>query len=84
MSEMSQAEIASALFDECVKLRNENTDQVAEIKRLREALAESVKLQSHYASILNGYDGGRRMQFGSAEEWLDRLSAVRSKEGGAA
>jgi hypothetical protein len=37
------------------------------------ALEESVKLQSHYAGILNAYDGGERMQFSGAEEWLDRL-----------
>jgi len=37
------------------------------------ALEESVKLQSHYAGLLNIYDGGERMQFASAKEWTDRL-----------
>src|ERR1044071_4528446 len=33
---------------------------------LEGALEESVKLQSHYASLLNMYDGGRRLTFPSA------------------
>lgn len=37
------------------------------------ALEESVKLQSHYAEILNMHDGGKRIQFSSAKEWIDRL-----------
>ena len=41
--------------------------------KLEEALAESVKLQSHYAMLLNGWDGGRRRQFKDSEEWLARL-----------
>lgn len=40
---------------------------------LEKALAESVKLQSHYAKLLNGYDGGERMQFDSHAAWMDRL-----------
>lgn len=43
---------------------------------LRKALEESVKLQSHYAELLNGYDGGSRMTFKSAEEWIARLIAL--------
>lgn len=38
------------------------------------ALAESVKLQSHYAGLLNQYDGGQRIEFKDAEEWLARLA----------
>jgi hypothetical protein len=40
------------------------------------ALEESVKLQSHYAMLLNSYDGGERMQFDSSEAWLARLAAL--------
>jgi hypothetical protein len=40
---------------------------------LMEALRESVKLQSHYARLLNEWDGGRRMLFATAEAWLERL-----------
>lgn len=46
------------------------------IAKLRRALEESVKLQSHYALLLNSQDGGRRMQFASADEWLARLDEV--------
>jgi len=37
------------------------------------ALEESVKLQSHYAELINMHDGGQRMQFKDAKAWLDRL-----------
>jgi len=46
---------------------------------LRAALEESVKLQSHYASLLNQYDGGRRMTFANADAWCMRLLFVRDK-----
>ena len=45
-----------------------------------EALRESVKLQSHYAGLLNCYDGRTRMQFASAEEWIDRLALLKSEK----
>ena len=37
------------------------------------ALEESVKLQAHYAKLLNQYDGGERLAFENAQEWLDRM-----------
>lgn len=37
------------------------------------ALVESVRLQSHYASILNGWDGGERRTFSCIAEWVERL-----------
>ena len=40
---------------------------------LMEALIESVKLQSHYAGILNNYDGGKRLQFDCPAHWIQRL-----------
>jgi hypothetical protein len=45
-----------------------------EIERLETALSESVKLQSHYAGLLNQYDGGARLQFANAQDWLKRLT----------
>jgi hypothetical protein len=48
-------------------------------KLLVEALEGSVKLQSHYAGLLNIHDGGNRMQFNGAAAWLDRLQ---SQKGG--
>lgn len=44
---------------------------------LCEALAESVKLQSHYAELLNMHDGGQRITFRSEREWMARLRQVR-------
>ncbi|MEI9971096.1 MAG: hypothetical protein WDO73_03030 [Ignavibacteriota bacterium] len=43
---------------------------------LQYALGESVKLQSHYAKLLNMHDGGERMSFADADEWLVRLAKL--------
>jgi hypothetical protein len=40
---------------------------------LHAALEESVKLQSHYAELLNMHDGGHRLTFADADAWLTRL-----------
>ncbi len=48
----------------------------AEVQELRTALAESVGLQSHYARLLNEYDGGKRRGFDSPEAWIARLRVV--------
>lgn len=40
------------------------------------ALIESVGLQSHYAMLLNEYDGGERLQFSCVAEWIERLKKV--------
>lgn len=49
-------------------------ERLATIER---ALAESLKLQSHYAEILNMRDGGERMQFLTVEAWLERLRSLK-------
>jgi len=36
-------------------------------------LEESLKLQSHYAGILNSVDGGTRLKFASVDDWMTRL-----------
>lgn len=51
---------------------------VAENDKLKIALSESVRLQSHYAALLNTYDGGERMIFKNAREWLERLRKMRT------
>ena len=43
------------------------------------ALAESLKLQSHYATLLNQYDGGRRMTFQTVCSWLKRLREMKER-----
>ena len=40
------------------------------------ALQESLKLQSHYAELLNMYDGGKRIGFKTIDEWIDRLKVT--------
>jgi len=37
------------------------------------ALDESIKLQSHYARLLNMWDGGERLEFANAGVWIERL-----------
>lgn len=43
------------------------------VTELRIALDESVKLQSHYAKLLNAHDGGGRAGFENAAAWIARL-----------
>lgn len=49
------------------------TQRAATAGELLAALAESVKLQSHYARLLNRRDGGQRMEFKDANAWIERL-----------
>jgi hypothetical protein len=51
-------------------------DVAPEVSPLMIALGELVKLQAHYAGLLNQYDGGQRHPFANAEEWLDRLKEL--------
>ncbi len=44
--------------------------------QLRYALAESLKMQSHYAALLNMHDGGKRIGFDTVEAWLARLAVA--------
>ena len=54
------------------------------IAQLQYALEESVKLQNHYAGLLNDYDGGCRMRFQSARAWLKRLDETGRRSAGSA
>ena len=57
----------------------EEIEQLMENReKLEEALEESVKLQSHYAGLLNMYDGGKRTQFQNIDEWIMRLEEVKN------
>lgn len=51
---------------------------VEQNERLMAALCEAVKLQSHYAGLLNIYDGGKRIIFQNAGEFLLRLASLKS------
>lgn len=54
--------------------------EVNVIVELMEALKESLKLQAHYAELLNHYDGGQRRIFKDPKEWLDRLKEIRERD----
>jgi hypothetical protein len=67
---------AQRMIDDAVRIRD-LTDRVRE---LEDGLEESVKLQSHYAGLLNAYDGGQRIQFSTgAAQWLERLRSIRGR-----
>lgn len=51
---------------------------VETINTLRTALEESVKLQSHYAKLLNMHDGGNRIPFENADQWIRRIAYCRT------
>lgn len=53
-----------------------------DVLQIWKALEESVKLQSHYAALLNQYDGGNRMGFSDAEAWCNRLDELKRKQEG--
>lgn len=53
-------------------------DKEAGNDELLVALEASLRLQSHYAFLLNTYDGGARAQFASAEEWIARLKETQT------
>ena len=50
-----------------------------ELEIVRNGLEESVKLQSHYAGILNQYDCGERIIFQDAQQWLNRLQTLKEE-----
>ncbi len=47
------------------------------VDTLTRALTASLFLQSHYAKLLNDYDGGLRLTFDSPQAWIDRLEETR-------
>ena len=67
-------------YDELVFLLSERDAAyrrgIEEAALTRLALEESVRLQAHYAALLNQYDGGKRIVFASANEWIARLRAL--------
>lgn len=73
----------------CDRAREANQTVVAALEQsgdvvryLHAALEESVKLQSHYAALLNVHDGGQRMTFNDAAAWLERLAGVDGRSSG--
>jgi hypothetical protein len=50
-------------------MKNDNAE-------LRRALKRSLRLQAHYAMLLNMHDGGQRMIFTEIDQWLARLREV--------
>jgi hypothetical protein len=61
------------IADSLARLRAHLTKHIGVRDVLRRALDESVRLQSHYAELLNMHDGGRRIGFADADAWIARL-----------
>lgn len=59
-----------------VQVFYEDDAKAEEIRELRQALLRSLNLQSHYAKLLNMYDGGERIGFASIEAWLERIKKI--------
>jgi hypothetical protein len=53
--------------------KSQGRETEASLTEVLEALEESVKLQSHYAGLLNQYDGGERRSFADGMAWILRL-----------
>lgn len=58
-----------------------NDELREQVARLTQALTESVKLQAHYAELLNMHDGGKRTVFTSIEQWLQRVTEIKARAG---
>ena len=56
--------------------REEIENEQERDRHLKIALEESLKLQCHYAELLNAYDGGLRKGFKTVDEWIDRLKVT--------
>jgi len=57
-----------------IRLKFSELQEVAlKLQEQANGLEESVKLQNHYALLLNERDGGERIIFSNAEAWLIRL-----------
>lgn len=54
-----------------------NGDLYSEGRFREEAFRELIKLCSHYARLLNQYDGGHRQTFETPDEWVARLKSLR-------
>jgi hypothetical protein len=71
--------VAWDLCSACAPVGQARDDDMPRVPRgptvaeLKEALEQSVRLQSHYATLLNQYDGGARIGFPTADDWIRRL-----------
>jgi len=49
------------------------------LQRMKYLLNQSLKLQSHYAELLNINDGGTRLQFPTIESWKLRVMLTKER-----
>jgi hypothetical protein len=63
-------------MDEINNLKSKISQLETDKKILENGLKRSLKLQSHYAKLLNIYDDGERVGFDTIDEWLNRLARI--------
>lgn len=71
------AAAAAAIERSIVRIHALLEDAGATAEELLDALEKSVQLQSHYAQLLNAWDGGERLQFENGQAWLARLRSIK-------
>lgn len=80
-AEAEQREQDAEMAADCeAELRGLVRDLTTALENRNRALEESVKLQSHYAVLLNVIDGGRRLTFDCGQDWIDRLRYLASQD----
>ncbi len=72
---------AAPLVEALRKFLHHHREREIEHTRLRYALEQSLKLQAHYATLLNQYDGGKRLAFTEVDAWLRRLKETTYEPG---
>lgn len=74
LDDNTQTKLKETILNDLTLLQESNTlPDVAPKTVMIVALEESLKLQAHYANILNQYDGGERLIFHSVNQWMQRL-----------
>lgn len=78
--EQLKADYSAWQSEDCpAEIRTASADRIAKaFPNLVKAIEASVKLQTHYAELLNMHDGGERIGFASADEWINRLHECKS------
>lgn len=70
--------ITQTEYDALVATGSDSARRLERYDEIRLALEKSIELQSHYAKLLNQFDGGERLLFVNADAWLKRLPTVKA------
>jgi len=62
----------------CEQAQKDAHEALTRIGGIADGLEGSVRLQSHYAAMLNAYDDGQRLTFQDGAAWLERLASLKA------